>query len=249
MLVICRSQLSRLWSFCGRFLGGSIPAATQTATGTPGGRVPAGTPMSCLLATVAASMFLTQGCGTAILASSWGVRPDTLSVGSGREEVEAKLGRPIGSRTTSDGGRVDTYDHRVYRAGKPGYWAIWIIPLVAVGLGSPMAGLWNLLPVGAIAEPFLTPYAVYKLATQPRSQVKIAFGPDDRLGWIGSPPPYGPPDAAVEPVSIGEIRERCRAQDDGEPSDRPVTGEEHLRASANGYVRCVTRRFAIWGIE
>ena len=68
-----------------------------------------------VLATAAALILLTQGCSTVILASSWGVRPEMLSVGSSREEVEEKLGRLIDSWTTSDGSRVDTYEYRVYK--------------------------------------------------------------------------------------------------------------------------------------
>jgi hypothetical protein len=101
----------------------------------------------------------------------------------------------------------------------------------------------------AVDTLFITPYAVYKWKTHPRSQVKIAFGPDGRLAWIGSPPPYGPPDDAVELPSIGAIRTRCRPQDGYEPSNRTVGSNENLSPPEDLYVRCVVGGFAVWGIE
>lgn len=247
MLVICRSQLS-IWSFCIGGLGALMHATTQTGTRTSGERAPVGTPMArgSLLATLTALILLSQGCGAVILSSSWGVRPEMLSVASDREKVEAKLGRPIDSRPTSDGGRVDTYDYRVYKASDR--------PLLSKEevrdfLRARELGAVMLMAYLTVDTLFITPYAAYKWKTHPRSQVKIAFGPDGRLAWIGSPPPYGPPDGAVEPPSIGAIRTRCRSQDEHEPSSRQVGGDENLRPSEDLYVRCVVRGFAIWGIE
>lgn len=190
-----------------------------------------------VLTTAGAVILLTEGCSAAIMSSSWGARPDKLSPGSTLAEVTRELGLPVASQATPDGGRVDTYDYRAYKAAeRPSFKdaAEYVIGTIRT------IGLFEL---------FLTPYALYRVAKLPRSQMQISIGPDDRVVWIGSPPPYGPPDAAV-PLSIGAIRESCRSQDDDEPSSRPVSGgDEHLRASGDGYVRCVARRFAIWGIE
>ena len=212
-----------------------------------GASVPRLAPLTRLgmLATVAAVLFLTQGCIAAItLPLLKGGSPDKLSVASGPKEVKSELGKPIASQSTPDGGRVDTYDYRLDRTG----------PLSDAKFdGNDLQGLgyyllFNLATYGAL-DLALSSYLVYhKLTTDPRSRVKIAFGPDERVVWIGSPPPYGPPDAAV-PISIGAIRESCRSQDDGEASDRQVGGGEYLRPSGDEYVKCVARRFAIWGIE
>jgi len=215
--------------------------------------VPRPAPLTRLgvLATVAALAFLTQGCIAAItLPLLKGSSPDKLSVASGREDVKAELGKPIASQGTPDGGRIDTYDYRLDRADERSEARKFVGTLdgnAVQGLG--YYALFNILTYGAL-DLALSSYLVYhKLTTDPRSRVKIAFGPDERVAWIGSPPPYGPPDAAV-PLSIGAIRESCWPQDDAEPSDRPVRGgDQHLRASGDRYVRCVAHRFAIWGIE
>ena len=193
--------------------------------------------------TVVSVAFLTQGCGTAILASSWGVLPESLSVGSTRGQVEAKVGKLVHSRFSSDGNRVETYDYRAYKASE---WGTFSGGLDLGGGQAIAAAAMIYLVVDALA---ITPYALYKLATHPRNQLQIAFGLDSRVVWIGTPPAYGPFDDAVEAPSIGAIRRRCWAQDGKEPSDRPVSGGENPRPSEGSYVRCVSRGFAIWGIE
>jgi hypothetical protein len=190
-----------------------------------------------VLTTAGAVIFLTEGCGAAIMSSSWGARPDKLSPASTRAEVTSELGRPVASQATPDGGRVDTYDYRAYKAAER--------PSFKDAAEYVMVTLRTI----GLSELFLTPYALYRVAKHPRSEMQIAIGPDDRVVWIGSPPPYGPPDTAV-PLSIGAIRESCRSQDGGEPSERSIGGGgENLRPSGDRYVRCVARRFAIWGIE
>jgi hypothetical protein len=213
-----------------------------------GASVPRLAPLTRLgmFAAVAALVFLTQGCIAAIaLPLLKGGSPDKLSVASGQKEVKAELGKPIASQSTPDGGRVDTYDYRLNRTG---------VQSDAKFDGQALQGLgyyllFNIATYGVL-DLAVSSYLVYHtLTTDPRNSVKIAFGPDDRVAWIGSPSPYGPPDAAV-PLSIGAIRESCRSQGDGSPSDRPVSdGGEYLRPSGDEYVRCVARRFAIWGIE
>lgn len=213
-----------------------------------GASVPRLAPLTRLgmLATVAALVFLTQGCIAAIaLPLLKGGSPDKLSVASGQKEVKAELGKPIASQSTPDGGHVDTYDYRLKRTGAQS--DAKFDGKAVEGLGYYF--LFNLATYGVL-DLALSSYLVYhKLTTDPRGSVKIAFGPDDRVAWIGSPPPYGPPDAAVL-FSIGAIRDSCRSQDYGEASDRQVSGGgEYLRPSGDAYVTCVARRFAIWGIE
>lgn len=204
-----------------------------------------------MFATVAALVFLTQGCIAAIaIPLLKDGSPDKLSVASGRKEVKTELGKPIASQGTPDGGRIDTYGYRIDRAGERSEARKFVGTLDGNALqGLGYYAVFNILTYGAL-DLALSSYLVYhKLTTDPRSRVKIAFGPDDRVVWIGAPPPYGPPDAAV-PLSIGAIREGCRSQDDAEPSHPLVGGgDEHLRTSGDRYVSCVARRFAIWGIE
>ena len=203
-----------------------------------------------MLATMAALVFLTQGCVAALTAPLLkGSNPDKVSVASGQKEVKAELGKPIASQGTPDGGRVDTYDVRFERTGQQR-------DTVSLGSvdGKAVQGLFlyalsNIVTFGALDLAVSSFFVYYKLKTDPRGRVKIAFGPDDRVVWIGSPPPYGPLDAAV-PLSIGAIREGCRSQADGEPSERRAgAGAEHLSPSGDNYVTCVGHRFAIWGLE
>lgn len=207
-----------------------------------------------MFALVATMVFLTQGCiGAIALSLLKPGSPDKLSVASDRDKVKAELGKPIASQSTPDGGRVDTYDYRLDRwSGRSDVKPTDVKPNGIEGKaveGILLYALGNIVTFGALDLAVSSFLVYHELTTDPRGSVKIAFGPDERVVWIGAPPPYGPPDAAV-PLSIGAIRESCRSQDDVKPSDRPVSGgNENLRPSGDGYVRCVARRFAIWGIE
>jgi len=205
-----------------------------------------------VLLIVAASMLMTQGCGAAMLSSmSWGSRPEKLSVGAGKEDVQAELGRPIASQATPDGGRIDSYEFRVYEQGEglgKGFakGAALIVAGREVGL---LYLLGNVLTFGAPEVAITVGYGAYKLATHPRSQVKVAFGSDDRIAWIATAPRYGPPDDALVP-SIGAIRQSCWGTENGEPpAPHPGGSGETAGPSGDPYVNCVARRFAIWGIE
>jgi len=203
------------------------------------------------LVTVAALVFLTQGCIAAVaLPLLKGGSPDKLSVDSGPKEVKAELGKPIASQGTPDGGRVDTYDYRLDRANERSDARKFVGTLDGTAFQAlGYYALFNIVTYGALDLAISSFLVYHKLKTDPRSRVRIAFGPDDRVAWIGSPPPYGPPDAAV-PLSIGGIRESCRSQDDADPSDRPVGGGgESPKEPGDRYVKCVARGFAMWGIE
>lgn len=232
MHYICRSRMSRIWSSWSRVLCGRFPLASAPA-----------------FVIVAVSMLMTQGCGAMILSSmSWGSRPEKLSVGVGKEEAQAELGRPIASHTTPDGGRIDDYEFRVYQAGEGLGAALKGIDGRAIqGLGYYL--ILNMATFGAPEVAITAGYAAYKLATHPRSRVRIAFGPDNRVAWIALPPRYGPPDdAVVAPPGIEAIRERCRAQGDGQPSERLAGSGENPSAFAEVSSACVARQLAMWGM-
>jgi hypothetical protein len=201
-----------------------------------------------MLVTIAALAFLTQGCIAAIaLPLLKDGSPDKLSVASDRKDVKAELGKPIASESTPDGGRVDTYDYRRLDTADMHIAMFGLHRNAVQGLG--YYALLNIVTYGAL-DLAISSYILYRgLTTIPRSRVKIAFGPDGRLAWIGSPPPYGPPDDAVEIPSIGAIRARCRPQDGYEPSNRTVGSNENLSPPEDLYVRCVVGGFAVWGIE
>lgn len=209
-------------------------------------------------------LFFGSGCSALILhtVGKGGESPSQLSVGATRDDVEAKLGRPVTVRPLPDGGQVAIYEYRLPdpKAQK----------MVEAALGqwipNPYSGG---APPAILLEPlFFFPYAIYKAATPQREKVTFTYGPDGRLLYRGLPPPYGPIDDAVEtpsigtirepygPIddvvqapSIGAIRESCRLQERREGPDRPVRQGDGQLAAAEMYVECVSRRFAIWAIE
>ncbi len=183
-----------------------------------------------------------EGCSSVIAAGGYfGVDPSRLRqelpVGSTREEVEAKLGKPVASRALRDGGRVDTYE---YRVRDPQGLAKAIIFAELNVLFS-----WSL---GA-AEFFFLPYAIATVMKS-RGQEILTYGPDDRFWERGAPPPYGPSDDAVEPPSVGAIRKGCWSQEQGGRPDHPAGGGGGgVRPAEYMYVECISRLLAIWGIE
>ena len=177
------------------------------------------------------------GCGALILAHQDSVGLDgpasaNVTLGSSREAIEATLGKPATSRPLPDGSRVDTY---AYTQRNPE----WQKQKVTFALVS-------LMTVG-FAEPILVPWAGYE-ALKYRRTVTLTFGADERLLAYGPPPPYGPPDDGVEPLSLDEIRSRCRhehgAERPGVSSEAPLPGPRPY-----AYSKCLVRRLAIWGIE
>ena len=146
-------------------------------------------------------LFAAGGCGAAILAYHDAVGLDgpassVFALGSTRQDVEAKLGKPETSRALPDGSRVDTYTYTVrdprWRKMK---WGFAMGTVVTVGF----------------VEPAFAPMAVYEVSKN-RHTATFTYGPDDRLLDHGPPPRYGPPDDGLEPLSFAEIRERCRAE-------------------------------------
>ena len=66
----------------------------------------------------------------------------------------------------------------------------------------------------------------------------FGFGPDDDLLYLGTPPAYGPDDDALAAPTIGALRKSCW--------DGPESGGS---AAERRYVECVTKRFAVWGLQ
>jgi hypothetical protein len=178
-----------------------------------------------------------SGCGALILAHQDSVGLDGLAsanvtLGLPRETVEAALGKPETSRPLPDGSRVDTY---AYTERNPE----WQRRKVEFALMSMMT-------VG-FAEPILVPWAGYEVLKNRRT-VTLTFGADERLLAYSPPPPYGPPDDSIEPLSFDQIRKRCRhehgAGRTGVSSDAPLPVPRPY-----AYGECLVRRLAIWGIE
>jgi len=192
-------------------------------------------PLHLMVAAVLAST--SSGRGALILALQDSVGLDgpvstNVTLGSPRETVEAPLGKPATSRLLPDGSRVDTY---VYTERNP-EWRKQKLTFALV----------SLMTVG-FAEPILVPWAGYE-ALKYRRTVTLTFGANERLLAYGPPPPYGPPDDSVEPLSFDEIRGRCRREHGAERSG--VSSDSSLPVSRPyAYSECLVRRLAIWGIE
>jgi len=178
-----------------------------------------------------------SGCGALILAHQDSVGLDGsvsahVTLGSPREAVEETLGKPATSRLLPDGSHVDTY---AYTQRNP-EWQKQKLTFA----------LMSLMTVG-FAEPILVPWAGYEVLKYRRT-VTLTFCADERLLAYGPPPPYGPPDDGVEPLSLDEIRRRCRheygAERTGVSSDAPLPVPLPYV-----YSECLVRRLAIWGIE
>jgi len=178
-----------------------------------------------------------SGCGAMILAHQDLVGLDgpasaNVALGSSRETVEETLGKPETSRLLPDGSRVDTY---AYTQRNP-EWQKQKFTFA----------LMSLMTVG-FAEPLLVPWAGYE-AFKYRRTATLMFGPDGRVLAYSPPPPYGPPDDSVEPLSFDEIRRRCRLKYGAQRTD--ASSDRVLPAPRTyPYSECLVRRLAIWGIE
>ena len=178
-----------------------------------------------------------SGCGALILAHQDSVGLDGsvsahVTLGSPREAVEETLGKPATSRLLPDGSHVDTY---AYTQRNP-EWQKQKLTFA----------LMSLMTVG-FAEPILVPWAGYEVLKYRRT-VTLTFCADERLLAYGPPPPYGPPDDSVEPLSFDEIRGRCRREHGAERSG--VSSDSSLPVPRPyAYSECLVRRLAIWGIE
>ena len=193
-----------------------------------------------ILATAAMGLlFFGGGCSAMILAAA-SKGDASPSVGSRRDDVEAKLGKPITVRPLPDGGQVAIYEYRLGASVDPKAQEL-TIQMWVPGFG---------FPYGLVLEPFFLPYAIYKAATRPEGKATFTYGPDGRLLYHGLPPSYGPADDAVAVLFEGEIREQCRSEHPAERRDVEAGGSaQGLPAPDYRYQECIVRRLAIWGIE
>jgi hypothetical protein len=189
-----------------------------------------------VLASVIGILLMTAGCGAAILAHYDAVALDesaehTFPLGSSRQEVEARLGKPETSRLLPDGSQAATYNYTIrnpeWRQMK------WL------------AALGTVITVGFF-EPFSLPFASYEVLKHQRTAT-LRYGPDDALLDHGLPPAYGPPDDGLSSLSFETIRELCRS-DTAEGPAAPA-GSAAPPHGTYSYQACVVRRLAIWGIE
>jgi hypothetical protein len=206
-------------------------------------------------ASLTALSLLGSGCGAVILqdAAKGGETPWSLSEGMTRDQVEAKLGGPVGKRTLPDGGVVTVYEYRLPDPSAEKLAKDALAPWFKVGGAYGVAA-----PAGIFTEFYFFPYAIYKAATGPRAKVAFTYGPDGRLLYLRAPPAYGAPDDAVGmpttgirgdygvfdavgAPSIGVIRGICRREDQDRGSAGLTAGEKH--------VDCVSTGLAIWGLE
>ena len=146
-------------------------------------------------------VFATAGCGAAILAYQDAVgfdRPasSVFALGSTRQEVEARIGKPESSRALPDGSQLDSYAYTIrnpeWRKMK---WMFAVGTVITIGF---VEAVW-------------VPWAAYEV-WRARHTATFTYGPDDRVLDHGPPPRYGPPDDRLEPLSFAEVRERCRSE-------------------------------------
>jgi len=185
-----------------------------------------------LLATTFAVLVCSGGCSTAIYyaASRAGHEtPPQPHLGLTRDKVDAELGKPIAVTMLPDGGQIATYRYR--QRDPKAKEGVGTSVGIHVAIGYLTKGYGWLL-ISPLVEPVLMGFAIHTAAHPPHGEVQFTFSPDGQLLDYGGPPSYGPDDPAVEPPSVGAIREGCRSY-----------AEEHA------YVQCVTRRFAIWRID
>jgi len=181
------------------------------------------------LATMAVGfVVLGEGCAALIVHHERSKALDSVPVvllGTPRGEVEATLGKPVSSRSLPDGGHLATYEYTL-RADSKNH-------PVALAVGS-------VITLG-IVEIAWVPMAIYE-ARKNRRAVTFTYTPDDRVLDHGRPPRYGPPDAAANAPSDGDIRGACRAEHPG--------GTVHeLPFRDYRYRKCVLLRLAIWGFD
>lgn len=195
--------------------------------------------------------FLGAGCSAMILASQNSLEnpaSSTFPLGTSRQEVEMKLGKPAASRPLPDGGRADTYKYIIRK----------VADLSLTGR-SPLPNriyefpTWYLLGLSAISlggtDIVFVPAVMYDISKN-RQTATFTYDPSDNLLEHGPPPPYGPPDGAVGSLPLNDIRERCRSDASGAPGDLAagVTGGWPTAGKAL-YDECFVRRLAVWGIE
>jgi hypothetical protein len=190
----------------------------------------------CLLAGGIGVLITTTGCGAAILARYDAVAFDApperaFPLGSPRQEIEHKLGKPDASKALPDGTHVDTYTYTIrnpeWRKTKQ---TILLVSMMTVGF----------------AEPFLVPWASYDVAKHRRTAT-LRYDADDTLLDQGLHAGYGPSDDGLPPLSFETIRDTCRS-DSANAVTAPAGGTSPPNRTYS-YQACVVRRLAIWGIE
>lgn len=192
-------------------------------------------------------LFFCSGCSALILgmASRGDNTPYQIAIGSARDDVEAQLGNPVTVTPLPDGGQVAIYEHRLPAPGARSA-AEFAVKMYLPGCG---AGGCSPLGLGPVLEPFVFPYAVYKATTAPTGKIAFTYSPDGRLLHRDLPPPYGAEEAALGPPTVEDIQQRCRSQGDVEQSESLASDHGREVTHQYGYVECITRGFAIWGIE
>ena len=131
-----------------------------------------------MLASALLSLLLFNGgCAVIIWGVGWGVDANEIKEGSIRVAVEAKLGKPIRSERTREGGRIDTYEYE--KSSRP-------------ESTNEAAGTfaYDLLTFG-VTEIIATPVAIYQRLTAPQARARIYFDPTDHVLWVS--PGVGPP--------------------------------------------------------
>ena len=188
------------------------------------------------LAAATALSLACAGCGPAILARYDAIALDSpperaFPPGSPRGAIETKLGKPHASRRLPDGSRADSY---TYTLRNPEWaklkWAMAVGTVITVGF----------------TEPIWVPWASYEVVRHRRT-VTLRYDADDVLLDHAPFASYGPPDDGLPPLSFDAIRERCRSEEPPAGADSAAVAARPDRAY--GYVACVARRLAIWGIE
>jgi len=203
-----------------------------------------------LMALTVGLPFIGTGCSAMILASQNSLESpadSTFPLGTSRQEVETKLGKPATSRALPDGGRADTYKYIIRKVAD--------LSLTSRSLPNRIYEWpnWYLLTLSAISlggtDIVFVPAVMYDISKN-RHTTTFTYDPNNQLLAYGPPPSYGPSDDAVGSLSLNEIRERCRSDTSRDPQDPSVgvTGGR-LLARKDLYDACLVRRLAIWGIE
>jgi len=184
-----------------------------------------------------ASPLIFSGCGSLMLARLDAIAVDqsreaVFRSASTRDEVEAEVGKADTSRPLPDGSRLDTYTYTLRNPEWRQMKWVW--------------ALGTVITVG-VTEAGWVPWAGIEALTHRRTAI-VMYDIDGRVLSHGAPPAYGPPDEAVEILSLNDIRERCRSEHARESRDGSADGTPQMRLPYT-YDRCVVRRLAIWGIE
>jgi len=178
-------------------------------------------------------LILGTGCSAMILASQNSLdRPANAAfpLGVSRQDVETRLGKPSAWRPLPDGGRTDTYKYIIRKVAD--------LSLTSRSLPNRIYEWpnWYLLTLSAISlggtDIVFVPAVMYDISKN-RHTATFTYDPNDQLLEYGPPPSYGSPDDRLGPLSMNEIRERCRTES---------PGQQHG-------LECIVKRLAIWGIE